>query len=184
MKKYLFEIVALAALILAVGFSVAYADRVPVSASAGLVVIGPCITSSSTIFAFQNPVAATSTLTLFNLWGTNGATSTDIVVATSTSQYVPATASVSNLGENILGMSTVGTSTQFYSVAGQSIGPGTGYNSASGASYKTNMYTVLGPNEWVVGFASSTYTSSRAGALGAGLYSIPTSCVYKAIIVQ
>ena len=184
MKKYLFEIIAVIAVLLAVGVTWARAERVPVSASAGLVTSGSFITSSSTIFAVQNPLAATSTVTFAQISGQNGATSTDIMIATSTTPS-PAGLSVSTstLNENIMGLFNTGAGKQFYSVAGASIGSNVGYNNPAGDTYKTTGTFVVGPNEWVIGFATSTNPSGNGG-LGIGSLGVPTSGTYKLIWVQ
>ncbi len=153
------------------------------------VVTGTCITSSSTILAFQNPFAATSTMTQFQIAGTQGATTTDILVATSSSSAAPntmAVAGTSTLGENIMGLERISTSTTFYSVAGAKIGPGKGYANptgnvgGTGFAYTTNIPIVLGPSEWVLAYSTSSWTGQNTGAQAAGIGAVPASCSYKA----
>lgn len=144
---------------------------------------GNCSTASSTIFAVQNPFGATSTLMLASIYGTEGATTTDILVGTSTTPAPAGLAvSTSTVGKNIFGMFSVTASSKFFSVAGVTMGPGTGYVSPSGGTYPTSQVRiVVGPNEWIVGFSTSTAPSNGAGGLGVSQLGVPASCVYKFI---
>lgn len=161
-----------------------YADRVPVSASAGLVLSGACNTASSTLFAVLNPLAATTTVTLVSIVGTNAATSTDILIATSTTPAPAGLAvSTSTLSENIMGIFNIGVGKQFYSVAGALLGSNVGYNSPAGGTYKTTGMFVLGPNEYIIGFSTSTNPIGNGGLTTTTL-GVPSSCTYKIIVVQ
>lgn len=145
--------------------------------------IGTCSTASSTIIAIANPFSATSTLYHFEIYGTMGATTSDIVVATSTTQYGgPYASATSSLAENIMGLSAITANAQFFSVAGVPIGPGTGYkNPAGAAAYTSNRSVVVGPSEYVLAVSTSTGITGGAGADVTGLRAIPSSCTYKAL---
>lgn len=137
-----------------------------------------CITSSSTVFAIQNPFAATSTLVVDSFSGTMGATTSDMLVATSTTP-APATglSATSSLGANIFQIAAVAANTKFYSVAGVTIGPGKGYTNPKGIPGSNSFQTiVVGPSEWVIGF--STSTGSGSGGTASGQVSVPSSCTF------
>ncbi len=156
---------------LLLGVGIAYADRVPVNASVGLITSGNCNTASSTLFAVQSPSGATSTASIIRVSGTGTTTAMDILIGTSTSPYMSTGFSTSTLSENVLGVSAIASGAQFYSVAGQTIGPGTGYNSASGGPYVTRAQVVVGPTEYLKGI--STSTAPTAGG------AIPSACFYS-----
>lgn len=154
---------------------------------------GQCPTganATSTIASIANPWAATSTLEYFSITGTQGATTTDIVVGTSTSTSVPSgltNAGTTTIAENIMGMTTIGTSTQFASLAGFKLGPGTGYTRPDGTApgaanaYLTNAQVMIGPLERVLVFSTSTYFDAQTGATGASQIAVPAACNWTAI---
>lgn len=165
--------------------SLAHAERTSVSSGSGIMVTTPCAAGTSSLAFIQSPfVGATSTVTFFKITGTNGATSTDILVGTSTVSALATGAATSSLSENVLGMFNVPTSTQFLSVAGSTIGPSAGYNSASGGTYRTNAYTTIAPNEGLLVFATSTFGGTRNGGTGASQVAIPASCTIESIWYQ
>ena len=172
-------------MVFSTGFGLAMAERTPVSASAGLVTSGSFNTGTSTLFAVQNPLAATSTVTFAQIQGQNpSATSTDILIATSTTPSPAGLAvATSSLNENIMGLFNTGAGKQFYSVAGATIGSNVGYNNPAGGTYRTTGTFVVGPNEYIIGFATSTNPVSNGGTTTATL-GIPTSGSYKFIWVQ
>ena len=143
--------------------------------------IGSCSTASSTIIAVLNPFAATTTLANFTIVGTMGATTSDIVVATSTTAFGgPYATATSSVKANIMGLAGVLANSQFYSVAGANLGPGTGYtNPATAAGMVTNTQVVVGPTEYVIAVSTSTGITGGAGANATGLRAIPSSCTYK-----
>lgn len=144
-------------------------------------VTGTCNTASSTIFAISNPFAATSTLVFAEIGGTQGATTTDIVVATSTTLY-PARANAtatSSLGANILNLAAISASTQFFATAGATLGSGSGFTNPKGiVGSVSQVPIVLGPNETIVAVSSSTALTG-GGGYGATQVSVPSACVYK-----
>lgn len=150
---------------------------------------GTCTVSTSTLVSIQNPFGATSTLEYFSIWGTNGATTTDILGATSTGPS-PATVVVtatSSLGEHGFGLNAVSTSSQFYTVIGNKYGPNGGYNNPYGTvptgafAYDSNSELVVGPSEYFIVFSTSTSPGKGNGQTGTGFISVPTSCTYKSI---
>jgi hypothetical protein len=145
---------------------------------------GSCNTASSTILAIANPWQATSTLVHFSILGTMGATTTDLVVATSTiaSPAYTTTTATSSLGENILG-AQIAANAQFFSVAGVSLGAGTGYTNPTLNGFVSNRAVGIGPSEYVIGFATST-AAAGAGGRGAGQVSVPSSCTYEAVFIR
>lgn len=160
--------------------TIANAERTSVSSGSGVMVTTNCAAGTSTLAFIQSPFgAATSTVAMTIIRGTNGATTTDILIGTSTVPSLAIGAATSSLNQNVLGLFTVPTTTQFYSVAGQTIGPNAGYNSASGGTYRTNAMTVVGPTEGLLVFATSTYGGTRNGGTGASQVAIPSSCVIE-----
>lgn len=158
-------------------YGYAHADRTSVNAGAGVQTVTACNIASSTMAFVQSPFgAATSTATLVEVKGTNAATSTDILIATSTTS-APAGLAVatSSVHESIMGLFAVPANAQFYSVAGQSIGPSAGYNVANGGTYQTHTYTVVGPNEGILLFSTSTNPTGNGG-LTASTLGVPSSC--------
>lgn len=140
---------------------------------------GSCSTASSTIFAVQNPWSATSTVEYVSLVGTEGATTTDILVATSTTN-APATGlnSTSTLGANVINLAAITNGTNFSTLAGFTIGPGKGYASPKSIPGSTSVGEfMVGPSEYVLGF--STSTGSGNGGLASNQLSIPASCTYE-----
>ncbi len=142
---------------------------------------GSCVTTStSTIFAVLNPTAATSTATI-TLFGTGSATTSDILVGTSTTP-APAglTVATSSVDASLIGLFKVASSSQFYATNGvtRTIG---GFLAASSGTYPTSLAkVVVGPFEYIIGFATSTYVHAGAdGATGSGLMATPTACTYK-----
>lgn len=136
--------------------------------------------ATSTLFSIQNPTGATSTLVLATLYGRNGATTTDILVGTSTTPN-PAGAAVatSSLVSNIIAMFSVTNGTAFNTTAGVTMGPGTGYRAPSSGTYPTSQSRiVVGPSEWIVGFSTSTSPTNN-GALGATQLGLPLDCTYR-----
>lgn len=148
-------------------------------------VVGSCnsgTTASSTLFDIPNPFSSgSSTIMWFNLSGTQGATTTDIVVGTSTTSFVSQSATgvvaTSTLKETYLGASVIATGTAFSLTAGAtfSFNPGT---------YINNVLMVLGPTEHLLGMSTSTYGTARNGGTTTPTIQVPASCTYKAIIVQ
>ena len=143
----------------------------PTTAVAETATVGSCSTATSTIFAIQNPYAATSTVTFFNISGLVAQTS-DIIVGTSTvpgGMTATSTLNVTGIG-GLLGMAAVATG-NFYTVAGLKVGPGTGYTTSGNGGYASNAGVVVGPKEYLVGLATSTAVTGGTGV---------TSCTYKA----
>lgn len=184
MKKITFlpESIAIALLLLA-GLLLlspsAHADRIPVGATIGITVTGNCNTASSTLFSLQPPNNASSTLAFFKVTGTQGATTTDIVVATSSTPYTSGfTQATSTLAENIMGLAGVAANSKFESVAGVLMGSAKGYTSPKGNTYATNAMVEVGPTDSVIAFSTTTNVSG-----GGPNIAIP-SCTYKAVWYQ
>jgi len=167
----------IAAILLLAG--VAHADRTSVSSGSGIMVVTACNTASSTLAYIQTPfTGATSTVIFTEFTGVNSATTSDIVIATSTSQYAPASSATSTLAENVMGLASIAANAAIYSIAGQLMGPGGYYNPAAtpATPYKTNTMTVVGPNQGLLAYSTST--------AAAGGYAIPKSCSIETIWVQ
>lgn len=163
----------------------AQAERTTTSSGNTVLVQTPCNTGSSTLASIPSPFpGATSTVLYTKITGTQGATTTDIVIGTSTASSYNPTFGTSTLAENILGMFGVATGTQFMSVAGQLIGPGTGYNSSAGGTYRTLAQVTLAPNENLLVHSTSTFGGVRNGGIGATQVAIPSSCNIETLWVQ
>lgn len=140
--------------------------------------------ASSTLFSVQNPFNATSTLTFASISGIQGATTTDILVGTSTTA-APLGLSVNStttalVGQNTFAMYSVTAGSRFFSSAGVTMGPGTGYKAPSGGTYPTSQAEiVMGPSEYLVGFSTSTLGGATNGGLGATQIAVPASCAYE-----
>lgn len=134
---------------------------------------GTCTTGTSTMFAVANPFAATSTVTLAEVWGQNAARTTDFFIGTTT---LPSVAATSTVNSNLIAMASIASGAQFFSVAGLKTGPGLGYTSpAGGAGGLSNPEIVVGPTENIVGYATSTGIAGGNGV---------TSCTYKFLWVS
>lgn len=144
------------------------------------VTTGSCSTASSTIFSVPNPFLATSTLTYGEVYGTNGATTTDLLVATSSTPYITnaAQTATSSIGANIMNLAAVTALSQFFSVIGITLGPAGGYKNSKGIPSSVSGSVVVGPGDSVVGFSTST-APTGSGGQAAGQISVPTSCTYK-----
>jgi hypothetical protein len=141
---------------------------------------GTCApTGTSTLFAVLNPFGATSTLTFANISGQVGATTSDIFVGTSTTP-APAgiqvtSTSTATVGQNVFALFSVTGGSQFFSTAGVTMGPGKGYTAPSGGGYPTSQKSiVVGPAEYVVGFATSTNMAQQGPIL-----TTLAACTYK-----
>lgn len=129
--------------------------------------IGSCAgEATSTQFAIVNPYAATSTVEI-QIVGVNHATSTLFQVGTSTSAFPTSSTSLSPTLIN----TTFSTSSKFAVWSGITVGSA-GYP-GSGSGTFTRL--VVGPNDFVVGYATTSYNVASGAALG------PTSCTYKAV---
>ncbi len=153
---------------------------------------GTCSTASTTLFAVQNPYAASSTITVAELFGTQGATTTDIVIATSTTQYsgldsaiynafASSSASINYKTANFVSLTSIPTTTVFYasSVNNRS---GTLFASTTnyyGTSTINNAEITVGPSEYVIGYSTSTTAGLGNGNTVSGTQPIPSSCTYK-----
>lgn len=136
-------------------------------------------TSASSTIVSIGPFTATSTLTQLFVQGTSGATTTDLLIATSTtpSPAVPVTAT-STIGENIMGLAALPATSQFYSTAGVTIGPGKGYTNPAGGPYKSNGTVVIGPGEYLNVFSTSTNPVTNGGT-GSAQVAVPTAFTLK-----
>lgn len=129
-----------------------------------------CNTGTSTLFAIKPPSGATSTVSAFILSGATAQIS-DIVVGTSTSPGgMTSTSTLDVQGTGGLFGAAAAAIGQIYAVAGFKIGPKAGYTTTGNGPYGSQSGIVVGPNEYLVGYATST---SATG--GNGL----TSCSYK-----
>lgn len=141
---------------------------------------GTCSTASSTVFAIDNPFGATSTLIFGNVYGQFGATSTDFVVGTSTARAWPGLAT-SSASQALIGLASTSANGQFFSTAGLRSGPGTGYSNPATGPYVTSPGIVVGPNEKILGFSTSTglHGALDGGNANASQLAVPASCTYK-----
>lgn len=144
--------------------------------------VGTCSTASSTLFAV-NPFfgQATSTVTFANIQGTQGATTTDILVGTSTTPSAGPTVAVatSSVNRSLFGMMGVATSSNFDSYAGITAGDN-GYTVPSSGTYQASAVSIIvAPTEYVLGFSTSTNGGIRNGGTGATQVGVPSSCTYK-----
>lgn len=131
--------------------------------------VASCNTSTSTLFAVKPPSGATSTVTFMNLQGAVAQIS-DIVVGTSTLPSVTATSTLNVQGAGgLFGAAGVAIG-QVYTVAGIKLGPAKGYTSNGNNTYNSVSSIVVGPNEYLVGYATST---AATGGMGM------SSCTYK-----
>lgn len=121
---------------------------------------------SSTLFAVANPFNATSTVTVQVVSGMGQATSSSLLVGTSTASTGYSTANLTNVFIN----ATVATNTPFWISGGIQLGSA-GYNTAGSGTTRT---IVIGPNEFVGAFSTSTATGGGAVAYVPGL-----TCSYK-----
>lgn len=131
--------------------------------------------ASSTVIAI-GPFTASSTLTQLFAQGMQGATTTDIVIGTST---VPSVFASSTLAENIAGLFSVTASTQFFSVAGDLLGSSKGYTSPAGGTYKTNGSVGIGIGDYILIFSTSTAVGVTNGGTGPTQVAVPSSITLK-----
>lgn len=139
------------------------------TAEAEAVTIGSCATGTSTPFDVANPFSATSTASIDALTGFGQATSTSLYVGTTTQASGLAS---TNVSASLLNGAVISTSTQFSAISGITTQLGSGQISAGSG---TIGKIIVGPNERIGAFATSTY-----GTTGAINYSPAlTSCTYK-----
>lgn len=141
------------------------------ASSIGTVVsTGSCNTgayaASTTEFAIANPFNATSTVILQVIAGTGQATTTTFQVGTSTASTGIVSTTISPTMANF----SAATTSPFWVSGGITVGSA-GYLSAGANTFHT---IVLSPNEFVVGFATTTATGGGASAFTPGV-----ACTYK-----
>lgn len=142
-------------------------------------VVGSCSTASSTIFSNQNPWSATSTVSNFVIYGQVSATTTDIMVGTSTSMSAPGNpvTATTSISAAFFGMSNLTGGSQFFSQAGVTVGPNGNYAKPNTGAYPTsNASVVIGPSEYIIGFATSTNLTNGNSATN---IIVPASCSYS-----
>ena len=135
-------------------------------------VAGNCANSaSSTQFAVKAPSGATSTadVEIFVVGG--NATTSSFYVGTSTTPAVTATTSLSS---TLINAASIPTSTIENLSGGVTVGPATNFVSA-GANTFTSI--VVAPNNYILGFATTTATNAGAANYIPGF----TTCSYKII---
>lgn len=168
---------------------VVFAERVPILTPgiSQIPTVGSCATGTTTLFAIPNPHAATSTVFFGELYGTQGATTTDIVIGTSTAAGISLNNTfASGVKENYFALTKVATSSQFFAIAGQTkYSPeiATTTNANGVAVVQANSITV-GPNEMLFGYSTSTFSGSGNGNTTASTASAPSSCTYKFIWIN
>lgn len=151
--------------------------------------VGACSTASSTLFAVQNPFNGTNgfangtTTAYITLYGNQGATTTDILVGTSTVSAVAASGATSTLAETLVGAFGVPTSSPFYISSGNTnVFPRASALTGSTNLYVNNSEIVVGVSQYLLGFSTSTYLGgANTGGNGAGQVSTPASCTYKIV---
>jgi len=140
--------------------------------------IGTCATASSTIFDIANPFSATSTAQLVNFAGVGNATSTTFNVGTTTlpSGVIATTAGIGTGGSLVnnatIATTTANAQTQFYLSSGISTFLGSGQVSAGTSAIRI----VVGPSEYVAGYATTSLSGPSTGLSYTGGYA---SCTYK-----
>lgn len=128
---------------------------------------GTCSAASTTLFAVLNPFTATSTVVVQQIVGTGQATTSSLLVGTSTKSVGLAASDVSPTLVN--SSNGLATSTKFYFASGVSVG--TGFTAlGSGTSQEVGV----GPSEYVVGFSTTTASGS-----GGANYTGGQNCTYK-----
>lgn len=128
--------------------------------------------ASSTLFAIANPFNATSTATFDDIYGTGQATTSQLLVGTSTLSSGLASTNVSaSFINNTTMANSVATSSAFYFAPGTTAGSGAGFSLAGGANMRTIQ---VGPSDFVVGYASSTATGGGATSYVPGI-----GCTYN-----
>lgn len=133
--------------------------------------IGSCNTASSTLFAVANPFNATSTVTVQSVEITGQATTSSLLVGTSTKSTGLASTDVSATLVN--SSNGIATSSLVFTSSGITVGPGTGYLSAGSNTFRT---IVVGPSENLVAYSTTTATGAGAANYTPGF----SSCSYKA----
>lgn len=138
--------------------------------------VGTCADGSTTLFGLANPFSATSTAQLVALSGTDGTTTIDILVGTSTIATAPAGSNLAS--PTLLKATLIATSTPFYTSSGVAVGPGTGYTEPG----TTNYTIAVGPSEYLVGQATSSYPGASAtGVSGITNAANTFNCTYKVL---
>lgn len=129
-----------------------------------------CNTASSTLFAIAPPEGATSTasLVLINIGG--NATTSNLLVGTSTKSTGLAASDVSP--SLINSTNGIATSTAVWGSSGNTIQAGNGFISAGSGS---QIRVMVKPGEFVVGFSTTTATGGGAAGYTPGF----TTCTYK-----
>lgn len=191
MKKLFYIFAGLMVGIFTVGIAFAARTAVMTPGISQIPITGTCNVASTTLFSIANPFAgtsfATSTVIYGEIYGTNGATTTDIVIGTSTAAGLPMTNTFSSgLKANFLALSSVATSTQFFAIAGEikySFAQAT-TTTALGAAAVQQPSIILGPTDVLYGYATSTYAGQGNGNTTAATAPTPSSCTYKFIIAN
>lgn len=157
---------------------------------------GDCLTNTnlatSTLFAIQNPAAATSTLIMLHIYGTQGATTTDFVVGTSTtpapSTLINATTTFPATGSSTyMGAFAVPTSSAYFLAGNETDNFAHDAAITRVSNYTNQAIMTLGPTEYLIGISTSTFgggNAGRNGSLTSGLMGIPSTCHYSAEFVR
>lgn len=119
-------------------------------------------TGSTTLFSIQNPFGATTTLQYGEVYGTDGTSSIALLVGTSTQPTGISNGGFSvanNISPTIINAS-LSTSTQFFTASGVTVGSAAGFQSAGTGSFTEIQ---VGPNDYVVGYATTTYSNTPGG---------------------
>ncbi len=122
--------------------------------------------ASTTLFSIKNPWGATSTVDLLLMEGHTGSKSADFYVGTSTVSSIAVhgdttTVDGKDISTSLVNATEVATSSPFYIVNGQNSVNGTGQVAAGAQSQRR---IVVGPTEYVTGYASSTWTTNAGGS--------------------
>lgn len=146
-----------------------------------IVAVGACNViagnASSTVIAI-GPFTATSTVTQMFIYGTSGATSTDLLIATSTVPSPAAPVGTSTLNENILGFAGLAAATQFWSEPGVTMGSSKGYTQPASGPYKTTGAFQVGVGDYILLFSTSTNPVSNGG-IGSAQVAVPSLITMK-----
>lgn len=129
---------------------------------------GTCGSATSTMFSIVNPTSATSTVEIDMMTLTGQATSTTFSIGTTTKSSGLA---LTDISPTLVNAALVATGTQATLISGFTTNLGNGQISSGTGSVDK---IVVGPNERVAGYATSTY-----GGVGALNYTPAVSCTYK-----
>jgi hypothetical protein len=148
---------------------------------ATIVTSGSFAYSTTTLVAVLNPFGATSTVSQASIQGTNSTTTVDYLMGTSTcpSGITNASGATCAISATLINAQKVATTTQYFASAGVTVGPGTGYVTMGSGTFTE---IVVGPKEYVVVLATSSYAGSST--LGNSGILFPTSTTTGTYVIE